>query len=125
VTFQLDENSILTVVAKEMGSGQTKSITIANDEGRLTASEIERMVADAEKFAEEDKLIKEKLEAKHQFDNYIYTMRSTIEDPAKLANKLDYDDIEAISDALRDASDWMASNDDADKDEYEENMKTL
>lgn len=108
-----------------MGSGQTKSITIANDKGRLTASEIERMVADAEKYAEEDKLIKEKLEAKQQFDNYIYTMRSTIEDPSKLANKLDSDDIEAISEALRDASDWMASNDDADKDEYEENMKTL
>jgi endoplasmic reticulum chaperone BiP len=103
VTFQLDENSILTVVAKEMGSGQTKSITIANDKGRLTASEIERMVADAEKYAEEDKLIKEKLEAKQQFDNYIYTMRSTIEDPSKLANKLDSDDIEAISEALRDA----------------------
>jgi len=83
------------------------------------------MVADAEKFAEEDKLIKEKLEAKHQFDNYIYSMRSTIEDPNKLANKLDSDDIETMSEALRDAQTWMYSNDDADKDEYEEHMKDL
>lgn len=64
VTFQLDENSILTVIAKEMGSGKEKSITIANDKGRLTASEIDRMVKDAEKHAEQDALLREKLEAK-------------------------------------------------------------
>jgi heat shock protein 5 len=63
VTFQLDENSILTVIAKEMGS-EEKSITIANDKGRLTASEIERMINDAAQHAEQDALLREKLEAK-------------------------------------------------------------
>jgi molecular chaperone DnaK (HSP70) len=52
-------------------------------------------------------------------------MRTTIEDPAKLANKLDSDDISTITDALKDAQDWLASNDDAEKDDYEEHFKDL
>lgn len=52
VTFELDENSILTVNAKESGTGQTESITITNDKGRLTQEEIDRMIEDAEKFAD-------------------------------------------------------------------------
>jgi len=66
VTFEIDENSILTVSAKETGSGKVESISITNDKGRLTKEEIERMVADAEKFADEDKALKEKIDAKHQ-----------------------------------------------------------
>lgn len=52
VEFQIDANSILTVIATEQGSGQIEMITIANEKGRLSAKDIERMVADAEKFAE-------------------------------------------------------------------------
>jgi heat shock protein 5 len=65
VTFEIDENSILTVSAKEVGTGKTESISITNDKGRLTKEEIERMVADAEKFADEDKALKEKIDAKY------------------------------------------------------------
>jgi len=52
VTFEIDENSILTVSAVEQGTGKSESISITNDKGRLTKEEIERMVADAEKFAD-------------------------------------------------------------------------
>jgi molecular chaperone DnaK (HSP70) len=52
VTFEIDENSILTVSATEKGTGKTETISITNDKGRLTKEEIERMVADAEKFAD-------------------------------------------------------------------------
>jgi len=58
------------------------------------------MVDESEKFADEDKLIKEKLDAKHQFDNYLYQMRNQIEDKEKLADKLDEDDKKTIADAL-------------------------
>ena len=50
------------------------------------------MIADAEKFAEEDKLLKDKIDAKHQLEHYIYQMRNTIEDKEKLAYKIDDDD---------------------------------
>lgn len=52
VTFEIDENSILTVSAHEKGTDKKETISITNDKGRLTKEEIERMVADAEKFAE-------------------------------------------------------------------------
>ena len=96
VTFEIDENSILTVSATEKGTGKTESISIINDKGRLTKEEIEQMIADAEKFADEDKLIKERVDAKHQLDNYIHQMRNTIEDKDKLADKIDEDDKQTI-----------------------------
>ena len=125
VTFEIDENSILTVSANEKGTGKTETITITNDKGRLSKEEIDRMVEESEKFAEADKLVKEKLDAKHQLDNYIYQMRNTIEDKEKLADKLEEDDKKAIADALTEASDWLKSNDEAEKEEFEEHFKDL
>jgi len=96
VTVEIDENSILTVSAHEKGTGKSETISITNDKGRLTKEEIERMVADAEKFADQDKALKEKIDAKHQLENYIYQMRNTIEDKEKLADKISAEDKSAI-----------------------------
>ena len=125
VTFEIDENSILTVSGVEKGTGKAETISITNDKGRLTKEEIEQMIADAEKFADEDKAIKEKIDAKHSLQNYIFSMRNTIEDKDKLAEKLDEDDKSTISDALTEAEDWLNANDDADKDDFDEHMKEL
>ncbi|KAH8303100.1 hypothetical protein KR044_000951, partial [Drosophila immigrans] len=54
VTFDLDANGILNVSAKEMGTGNVKNITIKNDKGRLSQADIDRMLSEAEKYAEED-----------------------------------------------------------------------
>ena len=67
VTFEIDANSILTVTAVEKGTGQEKVISIENDAGRLTQAEIDRMVREAEEFKEEDKIIKDKIDAKNSF----------------------------------------------------------
>jgi len=125
VTFDLDENGILTVGAEDTGTGNTESITITNDQGRLSKEEIEQMVADAEKFAEEDKIIKEKIDAKNSLDNYLHSMRNTIEDKEKLADKLDEDDKETIAEALQEHQEWLDSNPDADKEDYEEHLNDL
>lgn len=125
VTFEIDENSILTVSANEKGTGKTETITITNDKGRLSKEEIDRMVEESEKFADQDKAIKEKIDAKHQLDNYIYQMRNTIEDKEKLADKLEEDDKKAIADAITEAEDWLKANDEAEKEELEEHMKDL
>jgi heat shock protein 5 len=91
----------MNVAAKDQGTGSTESITITNDKGRLSKEEIEKMIKDAEKFADEDKDIKEKIDAKNSLENYLYTMRNTIEDKEKLADKLDEDDKETIDEALK------------------------
>ena len=103
VTFEVDENSILTVTAVEKGTGSEKVITITNDSGRLSQQEIDDMLRAAEEFAEEDKIIKEKLDAKHAFDSYIHSVRNTIEDKSKLADKIDESDKQRITEALIEA----------------------
>ena len=105
VTFEIDENSILTVSASDKGTGKKETITITNDKGRLTKEEIDQMIADSEKYAEEDKAIKEKIDAKNQFENYIYQMKNSVEDKEKLAEKLSDEDKSTIKDALTDAQD--------------------
>merc|ERR1712146_562180 len=61
VTFEIDVNGILRVSAEDKGAGSKESITISNDQNRLTPEDIEKMVEDAERFAEEDRLLKEKV----------------------------------------------------------------
>jgi len=125
VTFEIDENSILSVSAIEKGTGKQESITITNDKGRLSKEEIEAMIRDAEKFADQDKALKEKIDAKNSLENYVYTMRNTIEDKEKLADKIGDDDKEKIKEALKEAQDWLGSNEDADRDDFESHLKDL
>jgi len=126
VMFKIDENSILTVTANDKGTGKKESITITNEKGRLSKEEIEAMIKDSEKFAEEDKALKAKLDAKHNFDNYVYSMKKSIDDPEKWGAKLADDDRRTIKDALTDATDWYNANGEtAEKDEIDEKLKEL
>jgi len=83
------------------------------------------MIRDAEKFAEQDKELKEKIDAKNSLENYIYTMRNTIDDKEKLADKIDESDKDKIKDALQEAQDWLNSHEDAEKDDLEQQLKDL
>ena len=125
VTFELDENSILTVTAVEKGAGKSKTISITNDKGRLTPEQIEKMLKDAEKYADKDKAIRERIDVKHTLQNYLDTMKKTIEDKDRLADKLDSNDKAAIRDIINETEDWLNSNEDADKETIEEHMKEM
>jgi heat shock protein 5 len=125
VTFEIDENSILSVSAIEKGTGKKESITITNDKGRLSKEEIEAMIQDAEKFADQDKALKEKIDSKNALENYIYTMRNTIDDKEKLADKIDDADKEKIKEALTETEDYISSHEDADKDDLDQQLKDL
>merc|ERR1719230_1590270 len=125
VTFEMDANGILQVGAEDEGTGNSESITITNDKGRLSQEEIERMVAEAEEYAEEDKLVKDKIDAKNALENYVYSMKSTIDDEEKVGDKISEEDKETITEALNEANDWLDENDDADKDELEAKLKEL
>merc|ERR1719487_584023 len=78
VTFDIDANGILNVSAQDKGTGKSQKITITNDKGRLSKEDIEKMVNDAEKFKEEDELIKKKVEAKNGFENCCFQMKNTL-----------------------------------------------
>merc|ERR1712007_404924 len=79
VSFEIDANGILNVGAEDKGTGKAEKITITNDKGRLSQEEIERMVSEAEEFQEEDKKVREKIDAKNAFDGYLHSMRSAAE----------------------------------------------
>jgi heat shock protein 5 len=115
----------LTVSANDKGTGKKETITITNDKGRLSKEEIDQMIKDSEKYAEEDKAIKAKIDAKNQFENYIYQMKNSIEDKDKLADKIGDEEKSTIKDALTDAQDWLNANSDAEKDDFEEKLKEL
>merc|ERR1719409_1261559 len=89
VTFEIDANGILNVKAEDKGTGKQEKITITNDKGRLNQDEIDRMVKEAEQFAEEDKKVKGKVEAKNSLENYLYSMKNTVTDKKKLGEKID------------------------------------
>ena len=80
---------------------------------------------EAERFAEEDRIVKEKADAQSSFESYIYSMRNTIEDPEKLANKISDDDKSSIKDAIAEAQTWLDANLNGSKEEFEENQKKL
>ncbi|KAI5658769.1 hypothetical protein M9H77_27562 [Catharanthus roseus] len=125
VTFEVDANGILHVTAEDKAAKKSRSITITNDKGRLSQDEIDRMVKEAEEFAEEDKKVKEKIDARNRLETYIYNMKSTINDKDKLGDKIDLEDKEKMESSLKDALEWLDDNQNAEKDDYDEKMKEV
>jgi len=126
VTFEIDANGILNVGAEDKGTGKSEKITITNDKGRLSQEEIERMVQEAEEFSEEDKKIREKIEARNALENYVYSMKNTIGDSDKgVADKISDSDKETIEKALDDANEWLDDNQDAEKEDFDEKLKEV
>ncbi|MGJ3243903.1 MAG: molecular chaperone DnaK [Opitutales bacterium] len=79
VTFDLDHNGILSVTAKDKGTGKDQKITITNSSG-LDKDEVERLKQEAELHAEEDKKMKERIEARNQLDNTVYQIEKQMAD---------------------------------------------
>ncbi|MCJ1291315.1 ATPase with role in protein import into the ER [Xylographa carneopallida] len=110
VSFELDANGILKVTAGDKGTGKAESITITNDKGRLSQDEIDRMVADAEKFAEEDKATAERITARNGLENYAFNLKNQVNDEEGLGGKIDSDDKESLLEAIKEATDWLEEN---------------
>nr|AKN63086.1 GRP78 [Apostichopus japonicus]AWS31936.1 heat shock protein A5.1 [Apostichopus japonicus] len=125
VTFEIDVNGILRVSAEDKGTGNKEKITITNDQNRLTPEDIEKMVADAEKFAEEDKIVKERVEARNDLEGFAYSLKNQLKDEEKLGGKLSEEEKETIEKAVDEQIEWLDANQDADKEEYEEHKKEL
>ncbi|KAJ9464948.1 Heat shock 70 kDa protein [Diplonema papillatum] len=124
VTFDVDVNGILNVSAEDKSTKKKSHITITNEKGRLSQAEIDAMCNDAEKYAEADRLAKERVEAKNQFENYAYSMKNTATDE-KTSGMLSAEDKKTITSACEDALKWLDGSQEASKEEYEGRMKDL
>ncbi|GAQ11065.1 heat shock 70 kDa protein [Aspergillus lentulus] len=122
VTFDVDANGIMNVSAVEKGTGKTNKITITNDKGRLSKEEIERMLADAEKYKEEDEAEAARIQAKNGLESYAYSLKNTISE-----GKLNISDAdkEKVSSKVEEIISWLDNNQTATKDEYESQQKEL
>ncbi|KAI3361807.1 hypothetical protein L3Q82_002148 [Scortum barcoo] len=125
VTFEIDVNGILRVTAEDKGTGNKNKITITNDQNRLTPEDIERMVNDAERFADEDKKLKERIDARNELESYAYSLKNQIGDKEKLGGKLSDDDKEAIEKAVEEKIEWMESHQDAELEDFQAKKKEL
>ncbi|PNW86294.1 hypothetical protein CHLRE_02g080600v5 [Chlamydomonas reinhardtii] len=123
VTFEVDANGILTVSAQDKGTGKKEKITITAEKGRLSQDDIERMVKEAEEFAEQDKAVKAKIDARNQLETYCYNMKNTVED--KMKDKIEEEDKEKITAAVKEALEWLDENPDADTSEYKDRLKEV
>jgi heat shock protein 1/8 len=111
VTFDLDTNGILTVAAEDKKTGNKNNITVTNDKGRLSKEEIDQMVKDSEKFANEDKVHQERIGAKNALESYLYSLRENSDSVVKAA--------------VEDATKWLEANPNATKDELEDVRKRV
>ena len=102
VKFDIDANGIVNVSAKDISTGKAQSITISGT-GGLSDQDIERMVNDAEKYAEEDKKRKEQVEARNNADSLIYQAEKTVNDFKDKADKTMIDSVEKAVEELRSA----------------------
>jgi len=126
VTFEIDANGILQVSAEDKGTGKAEKITITAEKGRLSEEEIDRMVREAEEFAEEDKKVKERIDARNGLESYLYNLKNMLDDDEKgLADKLSDSDKEELETTITDALDWLDENPEADKDEYDDKQKEV
>lgn len=125
VTFEIDVNGILRVSAEDKGTGNKEKITITNDQNRLTPEDIEKMINDAERYADDDKKVKEKVESRNELESYAYSLKNQIGDKEKLGGKLSEEDKETVSKAVEESISWLDNNKEAEAEDCKKQKKTL
>ena len=126
VTFEIDANGILQVSAEDKGTGKAEKITITAEKGRLSEEDIERMVREAEEFADEDKKVKERIDGRNGLESYLYNLKNTLDDDEKgLSDKISDEDKEELESTINEALDWLDENPEADKEDYDEKQKEV
>jgi len=126
VSFEVDANGILQVGAEDKGTGKAEKITITAEKGRLSEEDIERMVKEAEMYAEEDKLVKDRIDARNGLESFLYNLKNTLDDEEKgVADAITPEDKKELQDIIDETLDWMDENPEADKEDYDEKQKEV
>ena len=128
ITYDVNADGILNVAATEKSSGNTQNITVTNDKGRLSQEDIDKMVAEAEEFANDDKLVQETVDARNKLEGYAYSIKQIVtgDTNKELSDKLSEEDKEALKTATDKALSWLDTVDDnVPKEEYEKKYEEL
>ncbi|XP_077529172.1 heat shock protein 70 A1-like [Haemaphysalis longicornis] len=105
VTFEIDENGILSVSAKDESTGKGQSIVITHEKGLLSQGEIDRMLKEAEMFRLEDIAQRERVAAMNSLQNYIFSVQQSIKEV--VSSKIAPDEKTKVANACRQANTWV------------------
>jgi len=124
VTFDIDANGVLNVTAEEKGAGKKSNITITNDKGRLSKDDIDRMVREAEQYADEDSKAKERIDAKNSLESYCYQMKNTASED-KFKEAVSEDELKSVNDKVDEVMAWLETAENAEKEEFDSMQKDM
>ncbi len=113
VTYEINADGILTVTSKLADTDIEKKLEIRNDNNRLSQEEIDRMVAEADKFKEQDQILRETVEAKNQYENIVYSTKSQ------------YSENDQVQGVVKNAIEWLETHQHATKEEYAKETETF
>ncbi|XP_011506233.1 PREDICTED: heat shock protein 68-like [Ceratosolen solmsi marchali] len=122
VTFDMDANGILHVTAKDTASGRSNNIRITNDKGRLSREEIDRMLAEAERYREQDVEQREKISTRNQVESYVFSVKQAVEESGE---KLAQSDKDSVLGLCEETIRWLDNNTLAEKAEYKDKLEEL
>ena len=122
VTFDVDANGILKVTAKDQATSTTNTIKITNNKDRLSKEDVDRMVNEAERFAEDDKYVQERINSRNELESYIFNISDFVNN-----DKIEIDsaDIKTIKNIIEISSNWLDENQGANKDEFNSKKKDI
>src|SRR5206468_2870322 len=102
VTFDIDANGILNVGAKDLATGKVQNIVVTSST-KMNKDDVERAVKEAEKFAEDDKKIKEKIEVRNEADSVVYNVENMLKEAGDKIAKEEKDAIEKSANDVKEA----------------------
>lgn len=123
IKFDVNANGILSVSATEESTKKSNTITIKNEKGRLSKEQIDNMVKDAERFAEEDKRQREKIDAKNEFENYLYSIKNSMTDELKA--KIGEDNVKKLNELVVENIKWSEDNIDSSVEEIKKKKEAV
>ena len=125
VTFSVDANGMLQVSAKDKGTDKEESITITNDNNRLTPEDIERMLKEAEQWADDDKVQKERVESRNELEQYAYSLKRQVEDKEQLGGKISEEDKAKIVEIVEEKLAWLRENEEGSAEDFQGAKKEI
>jgi len=122
ITYDVDANGILTVSASEKSTGKSQKLTIQTNGNNLTKEQIEKMVAESDKYKEEDEKFRNKIEAKNKLEGAVYGMKSSLAEE-KLKEKIPEDEMPKLNEFVTETLKYL--EEEHSQEEYEAKLKEL
>ena len=119
VTFDIDADGILTIVAEDENTGNKHDIVISGDKGRLSAEEIEKMVKDADQYRQRDDEYRKIMKMKNDLENYVYELKREFTNNELFRGSMSEVEEQAINDLINDNVEWLENKNNEERQVYD------